>query len=84
MTAKDNELQTLIMRVKENERFLSAYSKKMNADGDFEVTNDNSSTVFELIKRLTQSVELLNVELRTKNQTRINILQKRVGKSHAA
>lgn len=50
----------------------------MAADGELDVTDSNSSTIFDLIKKLTQSVELLNVEIRTKNQTRIGILQKRV------
>jgi hypothetical protein len=63
--------------VKENERILTAYSNKIS-DAGFEITDENSSAVFELIKRLTISVELLNVEVRTKNKARISILEKRV------
>ena len=77
ITAKENELQTLIAKVKENENILAAYSNKIS-QGQFEITEENSSVVFELIRKLTQSVELLNVEVRTKNQSRIGILQRRV------
>lgn len=83
ITAKESELQSLVTKVKENERILEAYSKKV-MDGAFEVTEENSSALFELIRRLTQSVELLNVEMRTKNQTRIAILQKRVDMGNTA
>lgn len=77
ITAKDSELQSLITKVKENERILEAYSKKVSGM-QFEVTEENSSALFELIKRLAQSVELLNIEMRAKNQTRITILQRRL------
>lgn len=80
---KESEMQELIGKVKNSEKALSQYTGKLSKDG-FNVTDQNSEAAFNLIKELSTNVEILNVEIRAKNQLKINHLSKQVVYSHPA
>lgn len=83
INAKDDQLNNLITKINESEKKLTEFSGKLKKDG-FDVSDKNSGMVFDLIKQLSQNVETLNIEIREKNQMRINLLNKRVAPAHAA
>ena len=74
---KDDQLNSLISKINESEKKLTDFSGKLKKDG-FDLNDKNSSIIFDLIKQLSQNVETLNIEIRAKNQVRINLLTKRV------
>lgn len=83
INAKDDQLNSLISKINESEKKLTDFSGKLKKDG-FDLSDKNSSIIFDLIKQLSQNVETLNIEIRAKNQVRINLLTKRVGSADAA
>jgi hypothetical protein len=77
MNKKESELQELVDKVKKSEKALAQFSGKLNQEG-FNITDGNSSAAFDLIKELSTNVEILNIEIRSRNQQKINILSKQV------
>ncbi len=64
-------------KIKDSEKALSNFSGQGNKDGVV-LSDENSHLVLDLIRQLSSNVEMLNVEIRTRNQLRLNTLARRV------
>ena len=67
----------MIDKVKDSEKTLAGISQKIQKEGK-NVDESNSELIFDLIKQLSINVETLNLEIRTRNQMRLNTLARRV------
>lgn len=77
INTKDLEMHELMSKIKDTEKNITIHAEKLSKDGNL-VSDQNSAHVFDLIKELSYNVEMLNVEIRAKNQFKITSLAKKV------
>lgn len=65
-------------KINASEKQISDYSSKLKKGGNIDISDMKSSELFDIIKELSNNVEMLNIEIRSNNQSKINILTKKV------
>ena len=79
LTAKQKEAENLKRKVESSEKMILEYSKNLQVSGAGRSEEDTNG-LYEMIKFLNKQVENLNVEVRTRNQTKLNKLNQKLEK----
>lgn len=77
MNEKEREMNDMVKKMEAGERRIADCANTLKRDG-IDINSSNSEAILELVKSLSHNVEILNVEIRSKNQLKINSLTKKV------